>query len=276
MLRDTLEALKNQVLSAGMEMEILVVDNNSKDKTREVVSEASLGSPYPVRYVFEAKQGLCFARNHGIAESRGNFLIFTGDDVIPSSQWADALYRSAERNRVDLIGGPILPIWAKEPPAWLSEPEFQKHLALLNYGNSTILREHIDPSFLFGTNMAFRKKIFSELGGFETEDAEMIHRVLVAGKIAAYEPKAVVYHRIPRKRMHVSYLRKNLFSAGKAYIKYSKKWDRIPRWLVRECMTYGSMALWFYITRAISRAVNAETHFWYQLGMIKQLAGFRP
>jgi glucosyl-dolichyl phosphate glucuronosyltransferase len=284
-LKDTLDALKCQELTGDQSLEILVVDNNSKDETEQVVMAVAEQSPWPIHYFLELKQGVSHARNRGIAEARGEFLIFTDDDVIPASQWVQSLWSAASKHRVDLVGGPIFPIWSKSPPHWLLEPDFQKHLALLNRGNRPILREHVDPSFLFGTNIAFRKEIFEELGGFQTdlgerpdnpargEDAEMIQRVMKAGKMAVYEPSAVVYHRIPRERMHVRQLRRNLFSAGKAYIKYSKKWNRIPLWLVRECLSYGSKALWFYGSRALERGIDAEAHFWYQLGMIRELFG---
>ena len=54
----------------GINYEIIVVDNNSTDKTREVVESFIAGGHERVRYIFESKQGLSHARNAGIAAAR--------------------------------------------------------------------------------------------------------------------------------------------------------------------------------------------------------------
>src|SRR5437762_3176643 len=82
-LRDTLTALKQQHLRNGSSLEILVVDNNSRDLTKKVVSEAAKESGWPIRYVFESRQGKSSALNRGIREAAGEFLVMTDDDMIP-------------------------------------------------------------------------------------------------------------------------------------------------------------------------------------------------
>ena len=85
-LRDTLRALKQQELPEEIRLEILVVDNNSKDRTRQVVEEEARESRWPIRYVFERAQGLNYARNRGTKESQGEFVAFTDDDIIPDTR----------------------------------------------------------------------------------------------------------------------------------------------------------------------------------------------
>ena len=54
-LRQTLQALKRQVLLAGDMLEILVVDNNSTDQTPAVIAAEARDSRWPIRYLFEAQ-----------------------------------------------------------------------------------------------------------------------------------------------------------------------------------------------------------------------------
>src|SRR5262245_209420 len=61
-------------------VEILVVDNNSSDDTKAVVASVSRASSVPIRYALETSQGLSFARNRGIEESKGSVIAFTDDD----------------------------------------------------------------------------------------------------------------------------------------------------------------------------------------------------
>ena len=65
-----------------MKCEILVVDNNSTDSTRQVLDDY-LSCENPVfRYAFEKKQGKSYALNTGVREADGEILVFTDDDCI--------------------------------------------------------------------------------------------------------------------------------------------------------------------------------------------------
>src|SRR5579863_10079992 len=85
-LTQALAGLAASRMPQSVDWEVLVVDNNSKDRTRSVVEEFS--SVYPrFRYLFEGQQGLSNARNAGIAAARGRVLAFTDDDVIIDPGW---------------------------------------------------------------------------------------------------------------------------------------------------------------------------------------------
>jgi len=60
--------------------EVIAVDNNSTDGTREHIESFSTRASN-LRYVFEAKQGLSHARNAGILAARAPLIAFTDDDV---------------------------------------------------------------------------------------------------------------------------------------------------------------------------------------------------
>src|SRR5574341_2283004 len=96
--------------------ELIVVDNNSTDDTRTVVSEF-MHSP-TVRYVFEGKQGLSVARNRGVAESNGEFVSFLDDDVIVDKTWLKKLQICCDETKADVVGGRIYLILNGEPPIW--------------------------------------------------------------------------------------------------------------------------------------------------------------
>src|SRR5947199_8224430 len=53
LLKGTLEALASQTVPSSLEWEIVVVDNNSRDTTAQVVTAFSKTIATPVRYVFE-------------------------------------------------------------------------------------------------------------------------------------------------------------------------------------------------------------------------------
>ena len=74
--------------------EVLVVDNNSRDHTRELVQQRQATAGPRLRYVFEAQQGLSFARNAGIAHARGDLVAFTDDDIRVAPNWVSSIQKA--------------------------------------------------------------------------------------------------------------------------------------------------------------------------------------
>src|SRR5438105_3335543 len=73
--------------TGGARYEVIVVDNNSTDQTREVVEAFMARGQANLRYVFEGQQGLSYARNAGIAAARAPLIAFTDDDVRAARDW---------------------------------------------------------------------------------------------------------------------------------------------------------------------------------------------
>ena len=82
MLGDTLFSLYQQ---QRLPEEVVVVDNNSTDATKEVV--LGFNGRLNIRYVFEATQGVAVARNTGIKNSTGEIIAFIDDDCIADKEW---------------------------------------------------------------------------------------------------------------------------------------------------------------------------------------------
>ena len=89
-LRETIYSLLKQDLKA-VPMEILVVDNNSSDNTKNVVASFGEGNQFPIRCVFEGQQGLGYARNTGIQAAKGEIIAFIDDDIEVEPVYAQPL-----------------------------------------------------------------------------------------------------------------------------------------------------------------------------------------
>lgn len=215
-LQLTFDSIKKLKIPPAVTVELIVVDNNSNDSTKAVVTKHMEQIPFPARYVFEEKQGLSHARNRGVSEASGAIFAFTDDDVKLDSDWLIAIEKAFRHVEVACTGGKILPIWEKEHPAWLTEDLF-KYIALLDLGNDQI---QLDEPLIFGANFVIRSSMFGKYGCFETalgrtggklyagEESEFIERVLNGGDKIYYTPDLVVHHYIPEKRMRKAYFRK--------------------------------------------------------------------
>ena len=285
-LRDTVQALVSQRVNAGIEIEVIVVDNNSNDSTRQVAGEF-VSTKWPVRYLFEPKQGKSFAQNTGIQAATGDFVAFVDDDVIPDPSWVQELYEAFVAYNADCAGGPVKPLWMATPPKWLEDPAKQfGMLALLDRGNQPLIageKNRLEGNFLFGSNLAVRRSIFSELGLFRTdlgpignahfggEDSEMVRRLLAAGKKMVYMPTASVRHKVPPKRMTLSYLRTWCYLMARSNTRLSSFKQVTVRVLLFECAKSAIAALSYYLIGNKVKAVGAETNLWWRFGMLAEL-----
>lgn len=230
-LAKALESVARSKVPESIQWEVLVVDNNSGDRTKEVVEEFSRRYPSRFRYLFEQKQGKSYALNTGIRESKGDILAFTDDDVIVEPAWLMNLTSALGESEWAGVGGRVLPDRNFLPPPWL--PREGRYplgpLAMFDMGLKSI--ELTEPPF--GNNMAFRRDIFAKYGNFRTdlgprpgseirdEDTEFGSRVLEAGEQLRYEPSAIIYHAVPEKRLQKKYFLEWWFDKARAEMRQS-------------------------------------------------------
>jgi glycosyltransferase involved in cell wall biosynthesis len=232
-LAKTLDSIAASKLPEAADWEVLVVDNNSIDETREVVIGfcEQYGSRF--RYVFEPRQGKSHALNTAIRESRGDILAFTDDDVTVEPTWLQNLAATLEDGQWAGAGGRTLPAWTVSPPRWLALDGSCSNAVLLyahfDLGDKPLQLERAP----YGANMAFRREMFERHGGFRTdlgpgpnseiprfnEDTEFGRRLMAAGMKLRYEPSAVVYHVVPLERIRKEYFLKSWFDLGRSSIR---------------------------------------------------------
>jgi len=266
-----------------VEWEVLVVDNNSKDGTRDVIEEYCRRYPGRFRYLFEPKQGKSHALNNGIREARGDVLAFMDDDVTVEPTWLRFLSAPLEREELAGVGGRILSAQAFSPPNWLSlQGPYSAGgiLALFDLGDRSG-ELHQAP---FGTNMAFRSSVFRKYGGFRTdmgpcpgsemrnEDTEFGRRLLAAGESLWYEPSAIVYHAVPEKRLNKAYFLAFWFDHGRASVREMKKRPDILG-VPRQYFTLLKMgALLVCKVPRWMLTLNSQRRFFYK-GFVWMIAG---
>jgi GT2 family glycosyltransferase len=204
----------------GVTWEVIVVDNNSTDDTRAVVQWFVSRGTVPIRYVFEPRQGLSFARNAGIARAAAPLVAFTDDDVRAAPDWVAQIKRCFDAHpAAGFIGGKVLPRWQGSVPEWLT-PDHWSPLALVDYGNAPVVVDSRRPSCLVGANVAFRREVFDRVGGFEpsvqrvmdgigsAEDYDLQMRVWRAGGHGVYAPDLLVTADIQPERTTKAYHRR--------------------------------------------------------------------
>lgn len=281
-LSKALDSVAVSTLSKSVEWEVLVVDNNSKDQTREVIEGYCRRYPGRFRYLFEPQPGKSHALNTGIQEAQGDILAFMDDDVIVEPTWLQNLTTALHDGQWVGAGGRILPEQTFLPPRWLplQDRYALAPFALFDLGPKA--EALTEPPF--GTNMAFQKKVFEKYGGFRTdlgprpcseirnEDTEFGHRLLVAGERLRYEPSAVVYHSVSENRIQKKYFLTWWFDKARADIRqYGIPPD--TRWFVAGIPLYlfRRLAVWtvrWIVAVEPSRRFSNKIKAWTAAGQI--------
>ena len=177
-----------------------------------------------VEVVDRQGHSLSRARNSGITRSVGDLVVFIDDDAYADVDWLKTLIAPFDDELVVSTGGRIEPDWAMGRPWWLPEELFW-------VVGCTYRGMPVDDSLIrnpIGCNMAFRKRVFDEIGffnedigriGFQllgSEEMELCLRIPKANKDyrILYVPESVVHHQVPRSRSKFSYLLKRSYFEG--------------------------------------------------------------
>ena len=287
LLEKALDSIIQSTLPPGFSWEIVVVDNNSTDRTREITQDLSRQHGQLVRYVFEPRQGKSHALNTGVHEARGEILAFVDDDVVVDSAWLHNLTASLHDGRWAGAGGRILPAESFSPPPWLAL-DGPYSLAWMIYAHFDLGEQ---PRLLdgapFGTNMAFRKAMFTKYGGFRidlgpagnsgtprfNEDTEFGRRLMAAGERLRYEPGAIVYHRVPDERISREFVLAQWFELGRSWARETPERPsvcKIPRYYFSIPKGFVSAAVRWLQAAEPQQRFFMQGRLWFSAGLLTE------
>ena len=208
------------------EYEIILVDNNSTDRTKEECQRFESDFPYvKFRYFVETNQGLSHARNRGIRESEGDILVFLDDDSFVKPDYLHNLQRQlTEHPEASAFGGKITPLFESgKTPKWLC-PWNYSWVSAIDKGNTVV--PFAGSSYPIGANMGFRKSCFDQIGNFNTElgrnkqsllageEKDLFNRMKERQMSVLYFPDIEVEHVIPEKRTTKDFIARMAYGIG--------------------------------------------------------------
>lgn len=184
-LRLTLASIARCTVVPGLSVELLVVDNGSRDHTWEVVEKAGyFGSP--VRKVVETVPGLSRARNAGLRAASSDVILFTDDDVRVPAGWIDGMCRPILAGETDAVAGGV-----HFPAAYESQLSQEPFRSRRGWLASTEDLDARAPSGLVGANMALSRKVVEAIEEFDpqlgagalgfSEESLFAYRLIAAG-----------------------------------------------------------------------------------------------
>jgi len=266
------EAVDSLLSQTHPEMEVIIaVDGNAE--LYEKVSARYGGNKTVSALLLKENVGVSGARNAGIKAAKGDVIAFIDDDAVADKEWVENLLTTYRDFDAAAVGGKILPVWLGGKPDYLPEELYwlagithegfaeEKVVEVRNtFGpNMSFKREVFQKAGMFNENLGFAKKGTSYIQAEEPEFALRMRREL--GKGVIYNPKAVVYHKIPSAKVKVGLLLKRAFYQG--YSKALLRKLNISDDSIATERSYLKALLFEYIPRRLKR--------FYRLSELKKL-----
>lgn len=214
---------------------LVVVDNGSTDRTREIVT--SFRASLPLTYVFEERPGKNVALNAGLEHLEGDLAVFTDDDVFPHPDWLIRLRAVADAHLAySMFGGVVRPRWQVTPPHWMRWVDTAVVFAITD---PQMIEGPTDPQLLFGPNMAIRAEVFKGGIRFNTSigprghnypmgsETELVLRLVREGHKAWHVRDAVVEHFIREDQMNKSWVLRRAIRFGRGRFRISQTVDAV-------------------------------------------------
>ncbi len=227
----TLEHLQ-KIKTSGILWEIVIVDNNSDDDTKE--KALAIWSSNPVtrlKIVSENKRGLINARITGVKSASYDIISFIDDDNWIESQWIDKVYSILKNNEsLAACGGSSEAVFEISPPDWFTDFSFYYAVGKQQKESGYV---SIQKGYLWGAGLTVKKKAWNYLfeNGFNNllkgrtgksltagEDSEICFALILTGWKLWYEDSLKLQHYIPAARLNLPYLMKIYEGFGKAAV----------------------------------------------------------
>jgi glycosyltransferase involved in cell wall biosynthesis len=255
-----LESLSKQSVSSNS-FEIIVIDNNSTDKTSSIVKH------YVERfdnfnYYIEAEMGLCNARNKGLALAKADWVGYIDDDVKLDTNFIENILKTINSEEFDVFGGCYHPWFYFGKPRWFPK-DFET-----NWNKETKIGLLTNNDDVWGAAMFFKKAILQSINGFPTNldmtgnkiayggDTYAINLLKEKGFKIGINPNIVIHHLVGKHKLKFSWHFKSSFAKARdGYIaNYINEKDRPTLLhslylLIRLLITSFIRAIYYLITK---------------------------
>ncbi len=213
------------------QFEVLVIDNGSSDKTKEVVEHVRSRLPN-LRYFYASEPGLHVGRHKGLKEAKTELLVYADDDIRAEPTWLSAIAENFSDPNVAMVGGNNYPDFKGPVPSWLEKMwavpsmggQMLDQLSILSLPEG---QRAISPMLIWGCNFSIRKQVLLDAGGFHPDalpadlirfrgdgETHVSQHVISHELGCVFDSRASVYHAVTPERMTFEYFRQRAFNQG--------------------------------------------------------------
>lgn len=216
-ISDALTSLYGQ--SSGLDdFEVIIVDNNSTDNTKEVYTfwrQSNTNGQFS--FISETKQGASFARNTGAAIAKGEWVCFMDDDAVATTDYVKNIIKHIQDQPFIVgFGGRIIPKYIPAEPKWMS---YYVSSLVGNFDYAPTACAFENGKYPLESNMIVKKSVYDQIGGFNVnlpgvvgtlriggEGKELFYKIIALGHTIYYDPSICVHHVVEVKKLTSEYM----------------------------------------------------------------------
>lgn len=247
-LDNCLKSIKGQTFQ---NYEVIIVDDNSTDNTKEISKK------FNTRYIYHKERtGQSIGKNDGAKAAKGEILVFIDDDCVADNNWLENILQAFNSSRsIAIVGGKIINLGKHNVinlhslPLWpILFPHRNETGRLLFFGiiTTNFEKEHTQyVDWVSATNMAIKKDIFQKVKGFDSnffghcafEEPDICSRIKNLNFEILFQPSAICIHkRSPKARKSQGliryYLKSNEVYFHLKYLSLDHSINRISNFLL--------------------------------------------
>jgi GT2 family glycosyltransferase len=211
-----LDGIGRLEVPGGVELRVVVVDNDERRSAEPVVALAAAELPWPVAYRAEPRPGIPQARNTAVDAAGPVTLVgFMDDDEVPRPDWLASMLRVWETTDADVVMAPSEPVFDQPPPGWVVEGRFFERTRFptgtpISYHYARTSGVLIRRAALEGQPGPF-DELFRYSGG---SDLHLFARMADAGCRIVWDDDAVVDEHVPTTRANARWLVRRAYRIG--------------------------------------------------------------
>ncbi|MCX6804171.1 MAG: glycosyltransferase [Candidatus Diapherotrites archaeon] len=220
--KDLAECIRSLKKQSVKPLEIIVIDNGSKDNTAQIAKNERV----KVFTIKPRSRGL--ARDYGWKVAKGTIVAYLDADMIVNEDWVKEILKKFDTGADGVID---------RIRVWNPNNHFTKSL-------DAFYKYRVDYNYVPFLAWAFKRKLLKEVGGFMNtwiEDGELGKRFLKAGYKIMLAEKAIRYHKGPPRTFSDMLKRNYFFGKNEALSIYKNHPETFPR--IRISLYLGFIAL---------------------------------
>jgi glycosyltransferase involved in cell wall biosynthesis len=207
------------VQSSGLDnFEVIIVDNNSTDNTKEVYAQwRQTNTNGQFTFISEMQQGASFARNTGAAIAKGEWVCFMDDDAVATTDYVKNIIKHIQDQPFIVgFGGRIIPKYIPGEPKWMS---YYVSSLVGNFDYAPTACAFENGKYPLESNMIVKKSVYDQIGGFNVnlpgvvgtlriggEGKELFYKIIALGHTIYYDPSICVHHVVEVKKLTSEYM----------------------------------------------------------------------
>ncbi len=218
-LRETLASVARQMLPKGVNIRVIVADNDAEPAAEPMVRAAAAALGLACLYVHAPARNISIARNACLNAAEAPLLAFIDDDEIASPGWLAHLLHRLDETGADAVLGPAIAQYPANAPRWAFAADLHSTRPVMKGGH--ILTGYTC-NVLLRTKTLGALRFDPALGRTGGEDDVFFADAVNRGATIAYAPEAIVHDPVPTKRLRLSWLLRRSFRNGQTYAQITR------------------------------------------------------